>query len=421
MTTSLIIIFITLLFSAFFSGMEIAFVSVNRLKVELDREQGSFAARLVSKLLDRKKVFISAMLIGNNIAIVIYGIYSGDLITDLIVNKSSFLIESRVISLLLKTFISTIIVLVTAEFLPKAFFGLKPNKWLNIFSLPLTFIYYLLYPLAKFISWLSKTLISAVVKGDMTSEEIAFGNIDLNYYLSEFRLEEQQDLDHEIQILQNALDFKDLKARDCQIPRNELVTLNIEESIETLRQQFIDTGLSKVLIYRETVDNIIGYVHSSELFNKPESIKTVIRPVSIVPEAMPANEVLEQLIKQKRNLAVVVDEFGGTSGIVTIEDIVEELFGEIEDEHDLDELTEVKISDNEYKLSARLEIDYLNHKYGLSLPENDEYETLGGMIVHYLEDIPKKNSNVLIEKFVLTVLSVTDTKIEEVKVSINDK
>lgn len=421
MTTSLIIIFITLLFSAFFSGMEIAFVSVNRLKVELDREQGSFAARLVSKLLDRKKVFISAMLIGNNISIVIYGIYTGDLITDLIVNQSSFLMESRVISLLLKTFISTIIVLVTAEFLPKAFFGLKPNKWLNVFSLPLTFIYYLLYPLAKFISWLSKTLISLVVKGDMTSEEIAFGNIDLNYYLSEFSVEAQQDLDHEIQILQNALDFKDLKARDCQIPRNELVTLNIEESIETLRQQFIDTGLSKVLIYRETVDNIIGYVHSSELFNKPESIKTVIRPVSIVPEPMPANEVLEQLIKQKRNLAVVVDEFGGTSGIVTIEDIVEELFGEIEDEHDLDELTEIKISDNEYKLSARLEIDYLNHKYGLSLPENDEYETLGGMIVHYLEDIPKKNSNVLIEKFVLTVLSVTDTKIEEVKVSINDK
>ncbi|HCY45326.1 MAG TPA: hemolysin, partial [Flavobacteriales bacterium] len=313
MTTSLIIIFITLLFSAFFSGMEIAFVSVNRLKVELDREQGSFAARLVSKLLDRKKVFISAMLIGNNISIVIYGIYTGDLITDLIVNQSSFLMESRVISLLLKTFISTIIVLVTAEFLPKAFFGLKPNKWLNIFSLPLTFIYYLLYPLAKFISWLSKTLISLVVKGDMTSEEIAFGNIDLNYYLSEFSVEAQQDLDHEIQILQNALDFKDLKARDCQIPRNELVTLNIEESIETLRQQFIDTGLSKVLIYRETVDNIIGYVHSSELFNKPESIKTVIRPVSIVPEPMPANEVLEQLIKQKRNLAVVVDEFGGTS------------------------------------------------------------------------------------------------------------
>lgn len=420
MTTSLIIIFITLLFSAFFSGMEIAFVSVNRLKVQLDREQGSFAAKLVSKLLDRKKVFISAMLIGNNISIVIYGIYTGDLITDLIVNQSSFLMESRVISLLLKTFISTIIVLVTAEFLPKAFFGLKPNKWLNIFSLPLTFIYYLLYPLAKFISWLSKTLISFVVKGDMTNEEIAFGNIDLNYYLSEFSLEAQQDLDHEIQILQNALDFKDLKARDCQVPRNELVTLNIDESIETLRQQFIDTGLSKVLVYRETVDNIIGYVHSSELFNKPDRIKTIIRPVSIVPEPMPANEVLEQLIKQKRNLAVVVDEFGGTSGIVTIEDIVEELFGEIEDEHDLDELTEIRISDDEYKLSARLEIDYLNHKYGLSLPENEEYETLGGMIVHYLEDIPKKNSNVLIEKFVLTVLSVTDTKIEEVKLSIND-
>lgn len=420
MTTSLIVIFITLLFSAFFSGMEIAFVSVSRLKVELDREQGSFAAKLVSKLLDKKKIFISAMLIGNNIAIVIYGIYSGDLITDLVVGQSPFLMESSVISLLLKTFISTIIVLITAEFLPKAFFGLSPNKWLNIFSLPLTFFYYLLYPLAKFISWLSKTFISLVVKGDMNSEELAFGNIDLNYYLSEFSIEEQQELDHEIQILQNALDFKDLKARDCQIPRNELVTLNIGESIEILRQQFIDTGLSKVLIFRETVDNIIGYVHSSELFNKPESIKTVLRPVSIVPEPMPANEVLEQLIKQKRNLAVVVDEFGGTSGIVTIEDIVEELFGEIEDEHDLDELTEIKISDNEFKLSARLEIDYLNHKYGLSFPENDEYETLGGMIVHYLEDIPEKNSNVLIEKFILTVLSVTDTKIEEVKVSIKE-
>ncbi len=418
MSFSITVIIITLLFSAFFSGMEIAFISVSRLKVELDREQGSFAAKLVSKLLRNKKTFISAMLIGNNIAIVIYGIYMGELIVDTIINSTDLIEEAGIGSLLIQTFISTIVVLVTAEFLPKSFFSLNPNKWLNFFSLPLTFFYWLLYPIAIFISWLSKTLIQLTVKGEMTNEELAFGNIDLNYYLSEFSVEEQQELDHEIQILQNALDFKDLKARDCQIPRNELVALNIEETTEKLRQTFIDTGLSKVLIFRESVDNIIGYVHSSELFLKPESIKNVLRPVSIVPEPMPANEVLEQLIKQKRNLAIVVDEFGGTSGIVTIEDIIEELFGEIEDEHDSDKSTEVKLSDTEYLLSARLELDYLNHKYALSLPENVEYETLGGMIVHFLEDIPEENSKVEIENFSLEVLSVTDTRIEEVKLKI---
>ncbi len=420
MTTHFIIIAITLLFSAFFSGMEIAFVSVSRLKVELDREQGSFAAKLVSRLLNKKNIFISAMLIGNNVALVIYGIYTGDVITSLIIDKSTFLQESELASLLLQTFISTIVVLVTAEFLPKTIFSMNPNKWLNRFALPLTFFYYLLYPVAVFISWLSKLFLSLVNKGEAVSEELAFGNIDLNYYLSEFSVEEQQDLDHEIQILQNALDFKDLKARDCQIPRNELITLNIDESVETLRQQFIDTGLSKVLIYRESVDHIIGYVHSSELFNKPESIKNVLRPVSIVPEPMAANEVLEQLIKQKRNLAVVVDEFGGTAGIVTIEDIIEELFGEIEDEHDNDELTEEKLSENEYLLSARLELDYLNHKYGFSLPENDEYETLGGMIVHNLEDIPEKDTDIRIERFKLTIVSVADTRIEEVRLKLID-
>ncbi len=420
MSDSILIIAVMLLFSAFFSGMEIAFISVSRLKVALDREQGSFAAKLVSRLLRNKKKFISAMLIGNNVALVIYGIYMGEFIVEELIEPFGFLADSSgFTSLLIQTFISTIIVLVTAEFLPKAFFSLNPNKWLNIFAIPLTFFYWLLYPLAVFISWLSKSFIRILVKNEIPNEELAFGNIDLNYYLSEFSVEEQQELDHEIQILQNALDFKDLKARDCQIPRNELVTLNIEESVETLRHVFIDTGLSKVLIFRENVDNIIGYVHSSELFKKPEKVKNILRPVSIVPEPMPANEVLEYLIKEKRNLAVVVDEFGGTSGIITIEDIIEELFGEIEDEHDNEEFTEKMVTESEFLLSARLEIDYLNHKYGLELPENDEYETLGGMVVHFLEEIPTQHSKVEIDKFTIEVLSVTNTKIEEVKLFIN--
>ncbi|MFK7756064.1 MAG: hemolysin family protein [Flavobacteriales bacterium] len=420
MSEFVLIIVIMLFFSAFFSGMEIAFISVSRLKVALDREQGSFAANLVSRLLRNKKKFISAMLIGNNVALVIYGIYMGEFIVTYLIEPSGIITESAgFTSLLIQTFISTVVVLVTAEFLPKTFFSLNPNKWLNIFAIPLTFFYWLLYPLAVFISWLSKSFIRLLVKDDIPNEELAFGNIDLNYYLSEFSVEEQQELDHEIQILQNALDFKDLKARDCQIPRNELITLNIEESVETLRHVFIDTGLSKVLIFRENVDNIIGYVHSSELFKKPEKVKNILRPVSIVPEPMPANEVLEYLIKEKRNLAVVVDEFGGTSGIITIEDIIEELFGEIEDEHDNEDFTEKMISETEFLFSARLEIDYLNHKYGIELPENDEYETLGGMVVHFLEEIPTQNSKVEMDKFTIEVLSVTNTKIEEVKVFIN--
>jgi len=280
-----------LLLSAFFSGMEIAFISVSRLKVELDREQGSFSANLVSRLLRNKKTFISAMLIGNNVALVIYGIYMG----DLIVNSwlPSGLPDS--LQLLSQTIISTLIGLVTAEFLPKTIFGMNPNKWLNFFSVPLTFTYWILYPLAVMVSGMSKFIIKAFTKTELVNEELAFGNVDLNYYLSEFQVEEQQELDHEIQILQNALDFKDLKARDCQIPRNELVALNLEDSTEKLRQTFIDSGLSKILIFRESIDNIIGYVHSLELFKKPESIKNILRPISIVPEPMPANEVLEQL------------------------------------------------------------------------------------------------------------------------------
>ena len=400
-----------LLLSAFFSGMEIAFISVSRLKVELDREQGSFSANLVSRLLRNKKTFISAMLIGNNVALVIYGIYMG----DLIVNSwlPSGLPDS--LQLLSQTIISTLIGLVTAEFLPKTIFGMNPNKWLNFFSVPLTFTYWILYPLAVMVSGMSKFIIKAFTKTELVNEELAFGNVDLNYYLSEFQVEEQQELDHEIQILQNALDFKDLKARDCQIPRNELVALNLEDSTEKLRQTFIDSGLSKILIFRESIDNIIGYVHSLELFKKPESIKNILRPISIVPEPMPANEVLEQLIRQKRNLAVVVDEFGGTSGIITIEDIVEELFGEIEDEHDVEVFTEKIIDDSTYLLSARLEIDYLNHKFGFQLPENDEYETLGGLVVHHLEEIPKEGQILNLENHRVRITSVDHTKVEEIE------
>ena len=414
MIQAIIIIVCMLILSALFSGMEIAFISVSRLKVELDREQGSFSANLVSRLLRSKKKFISAMLIGNNVALVIYGIYMGELIVNSILSENF----PNSLELITQTIISTLVVLVTAEFLPKTIFGMNPNKWLNIFSIPLTITYYLLYPLAVFVSNLSKLIITAFSSGEQVNEELAFGNVDLNYYLSEFQVEEKQELDHEIQILQNALDFKDLKARDCQIPRNELIALNIEDSTEKLRQTFIDSGLSKILIFRKSIDNIIGYVHSLELFKKPESIKSILRPVSIVPEPMAANEVLEQLIRQKRNLAIVVDEFGGTSGIITIEDIIEELFGEIEDEHDVEILHEKELEENLYQFSARLEIDYLNHKYGFQLPENDEYETLGGLVVHHLEEIPVEGQVLDLEFQSVKITSVADTKIEEIELRV---
>lgn len=410
------IILSMLIFSAFFSGMEIAFVSANKLKIELDGKQGDFFARIISNFMKRPSRFIGAMLVGNNIALVVYGIFMAKLLEPWIGNY----VNSQFLILFIQTIISTIVILFTAEFLPKTLFRINPNNMLRLFALPLLIIYWVLFLLMMFVIGISELLIKLFSPDLGSSEEINFGRVDLEHYIREGTEngEQQEQVDHEIQIFQNALDFSKVKARECMVPRTEIVAMEMEEDIDKLRDKFVDTGLSKVLIYRDNIDNIIGYTHSFELFKKPESIKSILLPLPIIPASMAANEILEIFIEQRRSIAVVVDEFGGTSGILTIEDIIEEIFGEIEDEHDKEELVETKISDNEYLFAARLEVDYLNAEYNLGLPESDNYETIAGLIIDSYESIPTLNEQIKTNQFVFTVKKVFQNKIDLVHLKI---
>ena len=411
------VILTSLISSAFFSGMEIAFVSANKLKIELDGKQGDFFAKIVSNFLKRPSRFIGAMLVGNNIALVVYGIYMAKILEPEIARFT----QSDLIILLIQTVISTILILITAEFLPKTLFRINPNNMLRFFAFPLLIIYYVLLLPMLLVIGISEALIKLFSPGIKMQEDLNFGRLDLEYYIKEGteNNENQEDIDHEIQIFQNALDFSKVKARECMVPRTEVIAMDIEDSIENLTAKFIDTGLSKILIYRDTIDNIIGYTHSFELFKKPDSIKSILLPVPIIAISMTANEILEEFIEQRRSIAVVVDEFGGTSGIVTIEDIIEEIFGEIEDEHDKEELIETKISDSEFLFSARLEVDYLNDEYGLNLPESDNYETLAGLLINTFESIPIMNEEIILDNFIFTVKKVFQNKIDLVHLKLN--
>lgn len=409
----LLVIGLSLVFSAFFSGMEIAFVSSNKLRIELDKKQGKFPARILSIFVERPSKFIAAMLLGNNIALVVYGLGMAQLIEPSLREY----VANDVIVLLVQTIVSTLIILVTAEFLPKTIFHSNPNWWLGLMAVPLMLIWFLLYVPTLITVWLSN-LVLRMLKLEVKEEQPAFGRVDLDNYVKEMteRTEEQEELDAEIQIFQNALEFSKVKARDCMVPRNEIVALDVEDSIDNLREKFIETGLSKILIYRDNIDNIIGYTHSYELFKRPEHIKNILLPISIIPEAITANNILEMFISSSRSVAIVVDEFGGTSGLVTIEDVVEEIFGEIEDEHDVEALPEEQLSEVEFKFSGRLEIDYLNEKYKLSLPESEDYETLAGLILFHLERIPESEDVIEVDSFIFTISEVSDHKIDLVHV-----
>jgi putative hemolysin len=419
----LIVVFLCLLASAFSSGMEIAFISSNKLKIELDRKQGVFGSSIIAYFSRHPKTYIAALLVGNNVALVVYGIYMGDAITAFIGRQipeaAAWLGEYGM--LLSQTLISTMIVLVFSEFLPKAIFSRYPNRWLSVFAVPMAVWYGILWTFAQAITFLSDLFLKLIKRPVANPAVLEFGRIDLDHYLKEMTGANPAslNLDHEIQIFQNALDFSKVKARDCMIPRNEIIAVEITDSIDKLRDLFVETRLSKILVYRDTVDHIIGYVHSFELFRKPRHIQHVLRPVSIIPEPMAANKVLELFIKQKRNMAVVVDEFGGTAGILTMEDIVEEIFGEIEDEHDREEQREIMIQEGEYEFSARLEIDFLNEKYQLGLPVNDEqYDTLGGLILYLHEDIPEAGTIIDNEGLEFEVTRVSDRRIEDVRVRV---
>ena len=409
---SLIIIILSLLFSAFFSGMEIAFVSSNKLRLELDIKQGHLTARVISIFTSRPGDYIATMLVGNNISLVIYGIMMAILLEPSI----SALVKSETTILIIQTIISTLIILFTAEFLPKTLFRLIPNDALRVFAIPILIFYVILYPVTKLTIVISGFILHNFMRvpRDRAIEPIVFGKIDLDHLVSESNVENDHpdEPEQEIKLFQNALDFSNVKLRDCMVPRTEIVAFDESVSMEELRSKFIETGLSKILIYRESTDNIIGFINSKELFKNPSDLASMIMSLPIVPETMPANKLLQSFIKDHKSISVVVDEFGGTSGIVTMEDILEEIIGEIEDEHDNSELTEDKLNEHEYVFSARHEIDYLNEKYRLNIPESDDYETLAGLILFHHESIPKINDHIHIGGFVFRILDASETRIE---------
>lgn len=413
--SSILVIISSLVASAFFSGAEIAFVSSNKLKIELDKNKGLLSGKILSKFVEKDSRFIATMLLGNNIALVVYGIYMAKLVEPWLTQ----FIDSDGLILLSQTVFSTLLILVTAEFLPKATFQINPNRALQLLSAPLWLVYKILFPLTLFTMLLSNTVLR-LFKVDTANSKAVFSKVDLDDYVKDLseRMEDENELDNEMEILQNALAFSNIKARDCMIPRTDIVALSIEDDIEELKRQFIGTGLSKIIIYRDTIDNIIGYVHSFELFKNPARIKEILIPISFVPETIPGKELLELFTKQHGNIAVVVDEFGGTSGLVTIEDVIEEIFGDIEDEHDKDALLEEKINEFKYLFSARQDIDYLNEEYELELEESTEYETLGGLILHHTESIPEPGTVVQLEKYTLTIREVSDRRIEVIELEV---
>ena len=427
MNTEIVIIVLSLLFSAFFSGMEIAYISSNKIHIEIEKKQKGFISKILTKLTAKPSKFIATMLIGNNIALVIYGFFMGELLVNWFqsqmptnYNFVNYLFSN--LSLLTQTVISTLVILITAEFLPKVFFQIYSNLLLKVFAVPALVFYILFSVISDFVLWISDVVLKRFFKTDGDQVQLVFSKVELGNYISEQMeaVEEHEEVDSEIQIFQNALEFSEVKAREVMIPRTELVALEIHDSIKTLNELFTATGYSKVLVYQNTIDDILGYVHSFELFKKPKTIRSIMRPIEFVPETMLINDVLNSLTKKRKSVAVVLDEYGGTSGIMTIEDIVEELFGEIEDEHDNIELLEEKLNDNTYNFSARLDVDYLNETYKLNLPESENYETLGGLIVNSTEEIPQQNETIKIENFLFTILEVSNTKIDVVSLQILD-
>jgi CBS domain containing-hemolysin-like protein len=406
-----LIIILSLLFSALFSGMEIAFISANKLKIQVDKNQGVFGSKIISFFNEKPGHYIATMLVGNNIAIVIYGIIMAVILEPLISRFTS----SDIVILIIQTIISTLFILITAEFLPKTVFIINPNLALKIFAVPVIVIYLLLYPVTRIIVALSYLLIRIFTGKpiEKSSGEQVFGKIDLDHLLSKAQDQATNTTGEQsgIRIFQNVLDLSNLRLRDCMVPRNEIVSMEEKSTIEDIRQKFIETGLSKILIYKETPDNIIGYIHSKEIFKNPVEITSKIINIPIVPETMPANKLLQAFISKHKGIALVVDEFGGNSGIITIEDIIEEIFGEIEDEHDFSELIEKRLNDNEFIFSGRLEIDYLNDTYNLGIPKTDDYETLAGLILFYHESIPVINEKITIHSFIFKILEVSQTRI----------
>ncbi len=416
----IIFILVSILFSAFFSGMEIAFVSSNKLRIEIDRKQKKTFAGIVSFFTKHPSRFIATMLVGNNIALVIYGITFAMLLEESLRNILGNNAEAAL--LLVQTLISTLLILLTAEFLPKTLFRINPNNSLRLMSLPIALFYAILYPITLLTIGISNFTMKYLlrVKPDTVAAEPVFGKVDLDHFLTDIKPEQitNGEETEDLKIFRNALEFSGLKVRECMIPRTEVIALELDSPLDDLAERFIETGLSRILIYSDTIDNVIGYVNSKGLFKKPEKIKSHLIPIQIVPETLPVNKLLTGFIKEGKSIALVVDEFGGTSGLITTEDIIEEIFGEIEDEHDTSDLVERILEKNHFLLSGRHEIDYLNEKYFLDIPVSEEYDTLAGYIIYHYESIPEKNTSVELDNFLITITDVSSNRIEEAELKV---
>lgn len=410
-----LIILLTLLFSAFFSGMEIAFISSDKLHIEVLRKKGGIIGRILAFFSSNQSHFLATLLVGNNIALVLYGIYMAGILEPWVFSFTG----SPTLTLVVQSILSTIIVLITAEFLPKSIFIINPDLSIRLFAVPMLIIYLLFYPFVAVVVFISSLVIS--LSGITVSDEKpVFGLTDLNNYIKKNILNEEEEEESEVdaKILNNAIEFKTVKVRECMIPRTEIDAVDVDSSVEELKQLFVETGHSKIVVYKDSIDDVIGYCHALELFKKPDDIKSILTAIPIVPETMPANELLVEFISDRRSLALVVDEYGGTSGIVSIEDVIEEIFGEIRDEHDDEYLLEEKLDDFNYKFSARHEVDYLNENYALEIPEG-EYDTLGGFIIEFHEDIPEVDEVIEIEPFIFKILSKDENRIDNVKMTVN--
>lgn len=409
-----------ILLAAFFSAMELSFIASNKLRIELDRKQGHFGSGIISVYTGNPGLYISTMLIGVNVATVIFSMLTADLIESWLTNY----IPAEVIIFIIQTFITTLIILIFADFLPKSVVRINPNFFLRIFAIPVAFFYYLFYPVSKFTLWLANVLMRLFFGIRMErneQENKIFTRIDLDHFVNDMveTKEEKEEETGNLRIFLNALDFYSVKARECMVPRTEIVALPMESSPDELRQQFIESGHSKILLYRDNIDNMTGYYELKDILHGPSDLVTGMRKLPVVPETMTANKVLRLLSDAKKSIALVVDEFGGTAGVITIEDVLEEIVGDIEDEHDISDLVEKKNSDKEYVLSGRLDIDYLNEEYDLGLPESDEYTTLAGLILYAHGNIPRQQENIRIGSNLFTVLRSSTTKVELLKLKID--
>ena len=407
------IILFSLLSSAFFSGMEIAYVSSNRVNLEIEKNQSGLIPKTLSIITQNPSRFIATMLIGNNFALVIYGIFMGEFIFDNMpyINLASL---NELSALLIQTTISTFVILIAAEFIPKVIFQIYSNLFMKIFAIPAYVFYQLFYPITSLVTIISSFILKRFFKVNDISSENSFSKLELENYIESEIENSNENLDTEIEIFQNALELSEIKARDIMVPRAEVIAIDELTDLIKVKEILIQTGLSKIPVYKDSIDNIIGYLHSFDFLKKPDNLKDFILPIEFIPEPMIVNDVLKRLTRQRKSIAVVIDEYGGTSGIITVEDIIEELFGEIEDEHDNYDYYEKKISENLFEFSARLEIEYLNKMHNLDLPESESYDTLGGLIVFNKEEIPDIDDEIIIDKYSIKIIEASSSKIEKV-------